>query len=119
MKQDLHAEVTARIVAQLETGVRPWMRPWTTGESVAGRPLRATGEPYRGINTLILWEASLIRGYHAPTWITFRQAGFLMGMGQKASVGVSVGPRLSTALPSPVPMSIRRRARKQRPGSRS
>ena len=79
MKQDLHAEVTARIVAQLETGVRPWMCPWTTGESVAGRPLRATGEPYRGINTLILWEASLIHGYHAPTWNIAPQAEFLEG----------------------------------------
>ncbi|WP_372088690.1 ArdC family protein [Tistrella mobilis] len=90
MKQDLHAEVTARIVAQLETGVRPWMRPWTTGESVAGRPLRATGEPYRGINTLILWEASLIRGYHAPTWITFRQARAEGGTVRRGERGTTV-----------------------------
>jgi antirestriction protein ArdC len=90
MKQDLHAEVTARIVAQLETGVRPWMRPWTTGESVAGRPLRATGEPYRGINTLILWEASLIRGYHAPTWVTFRQARAEGGTVRRGERGTTV-----------------------------
>ncbi|WP_372053085.1 ArdC-like ssDNA-binding domain-containing protein [Tistrella mobilis] len=32
-----------------------------------------------------------MRGYHAPTWITFRQAGFLMDMGRKAARFVEGG----------------------------
>lgn len=30
VRPDPHAEITALILAELETGVRPWTRPWTT-----------------------------------------------------------------------------------------
>ena len=46
-RPDLYARVTDAIVADLERGVRPWIKPWTSGP-VAGqavRPLRAGGEP--------------------------------------------------------------------------
>ena len=49
-KRDLAQEITARIIAQLEHGVRPWQQPWKTGNA-DGRivmPLRANGVPYRG-----------------------------------------------------------------------
>jgi antirestriction protein ArdC len=29
MKRDLYAEVSARIVAQLEAGAAPWVKPWS------------------------------------------------------------------------------------------
>jgi antirestriction protein ArdC len=71
-RQGAHARITARIAGQLRAGVRPWRRPWTGG--AAGRPLRSTGEPYRGINTVLLWLTALERGYASPWWFTFRQA---------------------------------------------
>jgi antirestriction protein ArdC len=30
MKRDLYAEVSARIIAELETGATPWIKPWST-----------------------------------------------------------------------------------------
>jgi antirestriction protein ArdC len=45
------------IVASLEKGVRPWMKPWS-GEHAAGtitRPLRHNGTPYSCVNILMLW----------------------------------------------------------------
>jgi len=39
--------------------VRPWMQPWTTadaGDHIT-RPLRHNGQPYSGINVLILWSS--------------------------------------------------------------
>ena len=50
MKTDLYRQVTDQIVASLEQGVRPWMKPWNA-EHAAGRitrPLRANGIPYQG-----------------------------------------------------------------------
>lgn len=51
-RADVYSRVTDRIVADLQRGVRPWMKPWSA-EHAAGRitrPLRANGVPYRGIN---------------------------------------------------------------------
>ena len=50
--KDLYAETTARIIAVLEQGVGPWVRPWST---VDARPMNAgTRRPYRGINVVLL-----------------------------------------------------------------
>lgn len=73
-KRDIYQEVTDKIIAGLETGVRPWARPWTvTGRDVT-RPLRVNGKPYTGINVMLLWSEALIKGYSNPTWMTFNQA---------------------------------------------
>ena len=56
MKADIYERVTAKIVASLEQGIRPWIRPWSV-EHAAGRitrPLRGNGVPYQGINVLML-----------------------------------------------------------------
>lgn len=76
MRKDVYETITAQIVADLESGIRPWLKPWSV-EHVAGRitrPLRANGIPYQGINVLMLWAAALERGYAAPFWMTFKQA---------------------------------------------
>jgi antirestriction protein ArdC len=76
MKTDLYNKVTDQIVASLEQGVRPWMKPWSA-EHASGRitrPLRANGLAYQGINVLVLWSDAIVKGYSAPLWMTFRQA---------------------------------------------
>jgi len=91
-KQDLYSRVTNAIIADLENGVRPWTRPWSA-EHLAGRisrPLRSTGEPYSGINVVLLWAESVARGYTAPIWITFRQALALGGYVRKGEHGSTV-----------------------------
>src|SRR6202022_5071369 len=73
---DLYTRVTNAIIADLEKGVRPWLRPWNA-EHAAGRitrPLRGSGIAYQGINVLMLWSAAMEKGYAAPVWMTFKQA---------------------------------------------
>lgn len=75
-RQDVYTRVTNRIIADLEHGVRPWMKPWSA-EHAAGkisRPLRHNGTPYSGINILMLWSAVVASGFAAPIWMTFKQA---------------------------------------------
>ena len=75
-RQDVYSRITGKIIAGLEQGVRPWMKPWNA-EHTAGRitkPLRHNGQPYNGINILMLWSAAVTEGYSAPIWMTFRQA---------------------------------------------
>ena len=58
-KQDVYTRITNTIITSLEQGVRPWMKPWNA-EHAAGkitRPLRHNGQPYSGINILMLWAA--------------------------------------------------------------
>lgn len=76
MRTDVYERITNQIVAELEQGVRPWLKPWNA-EHAAGRitrPLRSNGVPYRGINVLMLWSESVAKGFAAPIWMTFKQA---------------------------------------------
>lgn len=76
MRTDVYQRITGQIVAELEKGVRPWLKPWNA-EHAAGRitrPLRHNGVPYQGINVVMLWAAAVAQGFAAPIWITFKQA---------------------------------------------
>jgi antirestriction protein ArdC len=89
---DIYARITERIVAQLEEGVRPWVQPWSGGNAAGRitRPLRHNGEPYSGMNVLLLWSESMARGYTAPIWMTFRQAGELGAHVRKGETSTTV-----------------------------
>ena len=89
MSGDIYSRVTEKIAADLEQGVRPWLKPWNA-EHAAGRitrPLRHNGLRYNGINVLMLWASAVERGYAAPTWMTFRQAKELGALVRKAETG--------------------------------
>ncbi|MER8640683.1 zincin-like metallopeptidase domain-containing protein [Mesorhizobium sp. M1365] len=76
MKADVYEKVTASIVAELEQGLRHWLKPWNA-EHAAGRispPLRHNGVPYQGINIIMLWSVAMAQGFAAPIWMTFKQA---------------------------------------------
>lgn len=70
MKTDLYQKVTDQIVASLERGSRPWTKPWSGDHAAARitRPLRGNGQPYRGINVIMLWielvQGSNFNGLH-------------------------------------------------------
>ena len=88
-RQDIYARITGQIVAALENGVRPWVRPWNA-EYAAGRitrPLRHNGQPYTGINILSLWASATDQGFAAPIWMTYRQATELGGHVRKGEKG--------------------------------
>lgn len=91
-RADIYARVTDAIVAELAGGVRPWVKPWSS-EHLAGkvsRPLRSNGQPYSGINVVLLWAEAVARGFGAPIWITFRQASALSGHVRKGERGTPV-----------------------------
>ena len=72
---DLYQAVTDTVIAELEHGLKPWKRPWkTTGP---GLPLRHNGQPYRGINVMVLWMAMTTKGYTSPHFMTYKQAAAL------------------------------------------
>lgn len=61
----IQSEVTARIIAELEKGAAPWVRPWQT----QGEARNAfTNRPYSGINRLLL---GITPG--GPRFATFKQ----------------------------------------------
>ena len=75
-KQDVYTRITNKIITSLEQGIRPWMKPWNA-EHAAGkitRPLRHHGQPYSGINILMLWASAMEQGFAAPICMTFKQA---------------------------------------------
>ncbi|MCZ8195855.1 MAG: ArdC family protein [Oligoflexus sp.] len=71
-----HERVTAQISSLLERGVRPWIKPWDDIAPPDGLvlPLRSCGTPYRGMNIIALWAASLESGFRSRHWFTFKQA---------------------------------------------
>ncbi|WP_137865100.1 MULTISPECIES: zincin-like metallopeptidase domain-containing protein [unclassified Sphingomonas] len=82
---DVYEEVTNQIVTLLEAGTRPWSPRWASG--AASLPLRHEGTPYRGINILLLWSASMERRYTNPHWMTYRQTHELGGQVRKGEKG--------------------------------
>lgn len=91
-RADIYANITDRIVADLEKGVRPWIQPWQTANpnSRITRPLRHNGQPYSGINTVLLWLEGIAQGFVSPTWMTFRQALQLGASVRKGESGSTV-----------------------------
>jgi antirestriction protein ArdC len=88
-RQDVYTRITGKIVADLEQGVRTWMKPWNAGNTGGRimRPLRFNGIPYTGINILMLWAESVTKGFASPIWMTFRQATELEGHVMKGEKG--------------------------------
>ncbi|ODA93248.1 antirepressor [Mesorhizobium sp. SEMIA 3007] len=87
----LYQEITDRIIAELERGTVPWVKPWGSAKSDLGLPSNAaTGRRYSGINILILWGAVIERSYPGQNWLTFRQALALGGNVRKGERGTTI-----------------------------
>jgi antirestriction protein ArdC len=91
-RTDVYARITDRIVADLEKGVRPWVQPWNAGNLTGrvSRPLRHNGQPYTGLNVLLLWSESIASGFMSASWMTLRQANELGGHVRKGESGATV-----------------------------
>lgn len=88
-RADVYTRVTARIIESLEQGVRPWLKPWSSGHT-GGRitpPLRHNGTPYKGMNVLLLWGEAMDKGYASPIWMTYKQAAELGAQVRKGEHG--------------------------------
>jgi len=93
-RRDVAAEITSKILSELEAGVMPWRKPWDGARSGPMLPRRVTGESYRGVNVILLWSAAIERGYVSPYWLTFNQAvklGAQVRKGERGEVVVYYG----------------------------
>lgn len=81
MKPDIYAQVTDRIISQLEQGVVPWKSPYF---SKVGLPRNfSTGKAYQGINVFLLG----CHRFTSPYFLTFLQAKELGGHVRKGEYG--------------------------------
>ncbi len=75
-RRDPMQELTDRIVAQLEIGVKPWVMPWDPAKCGGPQaPINgATGARYHGVNVLILGMD--LRAFKSgdPRWCSYLQA---------------------------------------------
>ncbi len=81
MKPDIYAQVTDRIVSQLEQGVVPWKSPYF---SKVGLPRNfSSGRAYQGINVFLLG----CQRFTSPYFLTFLQAKEMGGHVRKGERG--------------------------------
>ena len=71
----VYRTVTQSIIAELEQGAAPWVKPWKGGGRIGIMPANAVnGHHYRAINVPILWHAADTHGFPSHAWLTFKQA---------------------------------------------
>src|SRR3954469_17055007 len=74
--RDPMQEFANRMIAELENGVKPWVRPWDPEK--AGGPQApfnpVTGKRYHGVNVLILGMDMRAFQSGDPRWMTYQQA---------------------------------------------
>lgn len=73
-RRDIHAEITAKLVAAIEANPGHPSLPWRRNAAPLFMPENAlTKKPYNGINIVSLWVSAETRGYAAPVWATYKQ----------------------------------------------
>lgn len=77
---DIYAEITSRIITQMEQGLIPWQKPWIGSNSAVSY---ATGKPYSLLNQMLLGEPGEYLTYKQCT-----QAGGHVRKGEKARMVV-------------------------------
>ncbi|MES2365221.1 MAG: zincin-like metallopeptidase domain-containing protein [Pseudomonadota bacterium] len=83
MNKDIYEEITNKIIAALETGNAPWVKPWARH----GAPRNAiTSRVYSGINTILL----AMSPFASPLWLTYKQAATAGGTVRKGEHGTQV-----------------------------
>ncbi len=90
-RQDLYQRVTDSIVAQLEAGCVPWVRPWQLGVSAPAMALpfnMISKRSYSGINIPLLWVAG--ERFESHAWLTYKQAEGLGGHVMRGEKGTMV-----------------------------
>lgn len=77
---DIYAQITDRIIAEMEGGVIPWKKPWVGSDNAVSY---ASGKPYSLLNQMLLGEPG--------EYLTFnecRKAGGYVRKGEKAKMVV-------------------------------
>ena len=89
-RQDIHEQITNRIIAAIEQGAGEFKLPWHRPAGSIARPTNIQSKKgYRGINVVTLWVEAQIKGYSVPVWGTYKQfqeAGCQVRKGEKSSL---------------------------------
>ena len=85
-KDSPYKAITDNIIAELEKGTVPWVKPWVCQMPQNG----STGRGYSGINILTLWESAQRQGFKKQQWLTFQQAKSLGGHVRKGEKGTHI-----------------------------
>jgi antirestriction protein ArdC len=87
---EIRQQITSQIVEALTNGnLPPWRRPWSNDLNAPGlHTSLSTGNPYRGINQILLSVAASKRNFQSRWWGTFNQikanGGYVL-KGEKAT----------------------------------
>jgi len=84
MENKIYQQVTDRIIAELESGAAPWIKPWKAGSAEDQNII--SKKPYQGINRLILGMS----GFAMPYWASFKQWQDLGGSVKKGEKGTHI-----------------------------
>lgn len=89
---DVYAQITNKIITDLEKGELTWRKPWSSEHLAANvmRPLRHNDIPYTGINTIVLWASAAEQGFLSPYWMTYRQAAEMKSHVRKGEKATSI-----------------------------
>lgn len=91
-KFDLYQTVTDKIIASIEQGTLPWVKPWKgdTRTGNASLPFNAvSGKNYRGVNLMLLSLAGM-SDFTSNAYVTYKQAQKLGGNVKKGETGYIV-----------------------------
>ncbi|MFZ1102055.1 MAG: zincin-like metallopeptidase domain-containing protein [Hyphomicrobiaceae bacterium] len=95
-RQDIHAEITNKLIKAIEANPGQPVMPWRKSGNPLWLPVNArTGNRYNGINVISLWVAADAASYAHPVWATYRQWQHLdaqVRKGEKASLVVFYKP---------------------------
>ena len=87
---DVHEAITNQIIAAIEAGTGKLQMPWHRSGANIMRPVNvASGNGYRGINTVALWAVADAFGFEHGLWGTYRQwqdRGAQVRKGEKSSL---------------------------------
>jgi antirestriction protein ArdC len=71
---EVYAKTLEHVVSAMESGIVPWVRPWSDVKGGAIPHNAVTGRSYSGGNVLALWMAQMMHGYSSQGYVTFKQA---------------------------------------------
>ena len=88
MQNSIYQEVTDQIIAEIEKGAMPWVKPWKA-DSTCEKNI-ASKKEYNGINRLILAMMTHFKGYQSPFYGSFKQWQDLGGTVRKGEKGTKI-----------------------------
>ena len=82
----VYDSVTNNIIAKLESGIAPWIKPWSVASNNSADMNAISKKEYQGVNRLILGMS----GYSSPVWASFKQWQDLGGNVKKGEKGTQI-----------------------------